>query len=266
MVGAIDSMTDTFVFEISHIVFDAIFILIVVGLQNIYFSAIFLAWIIIFIFVQYRLYKRNYPYEIKANERDSKVSGALSDTITNNFNIKTFASAEREYGFFDGIVTAWKNINRTRWMRAMVIRASTGFMMVGLEFGIFYYAIRLRNHDLLTIGMFVLLQMYIMRLFDQLWSIGNIFRHMYRAFSESAEMLEILDEPHEVQDHSHHKLNVESGRIEFVDIRFTYDSKTDIFDGLDLRIKPGEKIAIIGESGSGKTTLVKLLFRFFDIQ
>jgi len=48
------------------------------------------------------------------------------------------------------------------------------------------------------------------RLFDELRSIGNVFRHLYESFSEAAEMLEILDEPHEVVDHTSTKLKVQS--------------------------------------------------------
>jgi ATP-binding cassette subfamily B protein len=73
-VGAIDRISDIFVFDISNIVFNGIFIIIVIGMKNIYLSLILFTWIIIFIAIQYFLYKRNYPYEIESNIRDSKVS------------------------------------------------------------------------------------------------------------------------------------------------------------------------------------------------
>lgn len=89
---------------------------------------------------------------------------------------------------------------------------------------------------------------------------------MNRSIGESAEMLEILDAQHEIIDHSDALLDISSGKVEFVNVNFAYDDSNPIFNGLDIRIKPGEKIAIVGESGSGKTTFIKLLFRFFDIQ
>ncbi|MFA5747802.1 MAG: ABC transporter ATP-binding protein [Candidatus Absconditabacterales bacterium] len=266
LVGAYDRMTDIFVYDISNIVFNSIFVLIIVGLQNIYFSIIFFVWMIIFITVQYFLYKRNYPYEIQANLLDSEISGALSDTITNNFNIKTFASLPREYKFFDKIITLRKEKNKIRFVRAILIRTFTGLMMVALEFAIFYMAIKLRNHGLVTVGLFVLLQIYIFRLMDQLWNIGNVFRYVYQSFSESAEMIEILDEPHEVVDKTTSEINVSQGKIDFQNVDFAYTVGKKIFDGLSLQIHPKEKLAIVGSSGGGKTTIIKLLFRFFDIQ
>ncbi len=266
MIWAVDRITDIFVLELSAIIFNSIFITIVVGLENIYFSVIFVSWISIFTIIQYYLYKRNYPYEIRANEQDSKVSWVLADTITNNFNIKTFSTLKREFKFFDNVVTKRKDINHTRWMRAMVIWTITWLMMIAMEFFVFYYAIKLRSFGALSIWVFVLLQIYIFRLFDQLRGIWHIFRHMYRSFSESAEMIEILDTPHEIKDISNKELNVSAWKIEFEKVKFAYESDNTIFNWLDLRIKSWEKVAIVGESGSWKTTLVKLLFRFFDIQ
>lgn len=266
MIWAVDRITDIFVLDLSAIIFNSIFITIVVGLENIYFSVIFVSWISIFTIIQYYLYKRNYPYEIRANEQDSKVSWVLADTITNNFNIKTFSTLKREFKFFDSVVTKRKYINYIRWMRAMVIWTITWLMMISMEFVVFYYAIKLRSVDSLSIWVFVLLQIYIFRLFDQLWSIGHIFRNMYKSFSESAEMIEILDTPHEIKDISDKELNVSAWKIEFEKVNFSYELDNDIFEWLDFLVRQSEKIAIVGESGSGKTTLIKLLFRFFDIQ
>lgn len=59
-------------------------------------------------------------------------------------------------------------------------------------------------------------------------------------------MLEILDEPHEIIDHSDRILHVSAGKVEFDTVQFKYVDGKHIFDGLDLRIKPGEKVAIVG--------------------
>jgi ATP-binding cassette subfamily B protein len=90
--------------------------------------------------------------------------------------------------------------------------------------------------------------MYLIRIIDQMRGIGNIFRYLYESFSESAEMLEILDTPHEIVDKTNTELKVHGGRIDFQKIDFQYTPGKNIFDKLDLTIKPGEKVAIVGES------------------
>ncbi|MDD3262426.1 MAG: ABC transporter ATP-binding protein [Candidatus Absconditabacteria bacterium] len=266
-VGSYDMITDTITFELSPIILNLIFILVIIGLQDRRLSLIMFVWFVVYAVIQYFLYKRNYPYEIKANEQDSKISGVLSDTITNNFNIKVFSTLKREYKDFESQITFWSKLQKKRRYRAMLIRSITGLMMGFIEFIVFYMALKYWSYDTITIGFFVLLQMYLLRLMDQLWGIGNVFRHLYRGFSESAEMLEILDEQHEVQDSPNAKsLKVHQGAISFDKVGFAYEGESAVFSNLSFRVKPGEKVAFVGESGAGKTSIIKLLFRFFDIQ
>ncbi len=79
-------------------------------------------------------------------------------------------------------------------------------------------------------------------------------------------MLEILNTPHEVKDHTNKKIKVLNWKIDLENVTFSYIEWKNVFDWLNLNIKPWEKIAIVWASGSWKTTLIKLLFRFFDIQ
>lgn len=266
-VGSYDLLTDTIVFELSPILLNLIFILIIIGLQDRRLSWVMFVWFVIYSVVQYFLYKRNYPYEIKTNEQDSKISWVLSDTITNNFNIKIFSTQKREYNEFENQITFWSKLQKKRWYRAMLIRAITWIMMWLIEFVVFYMALRYWSHDIITIWFFVLLQMYLIRLLDQLWSVWNVFRRLYRWFSESAEMLEILDEKHEVSDYPDSKtLKINQWRIVFDKVKFAYEWESDVFSDLSFKIKSGEKVAFVWESWAGKTSIIKLLFRFFDIQ
>ncbi|HCY21761.1 TPA: hypothetical protein DIC40_08180 [Patescibacteria group bacterium] len=104
----------------------------------------------------------------------------MSDTITNNFNIKVFGSLRREYATFKGEITTWSKLQKARRYRGMVIWSTTGVLMVFIEFIVFYMALTSWSTDLITMGFFVLLQMYLLKLMDQLWVLGNIFRHLYR--------------------------------------------------------------------------------------
>ena len=54
--------------------------------------------------------------------------------------------------------------------------------------------------------------------------------------------------------------------IELRNIRFSYDGKTDVLQGVNLKIKDGERMALVGQSGAGKSTVIELISRFYDVQ
>ena len=108
--------------------------------------------------------------------------------------------------------------------------------------------------------------MYVVRISEQLSDVRFILKSLSRTLWESTEMLEILNTPHEIQDHTDKKLKVWNGKIDFENVTFSYIEWKNVFNDLNLSIKPWEKVAIVWASGSWKTTLIKLLFRFFDIQ
>lgn len=261
-----ENVVDNFVFNVLRMLIFLPFIIIVVGRKDIKIGWVFLLFIIIFAILQYFFFKRNTSYEIKTNEQDSKTTGELADTITNNFNILTFASVPREIKRFDLVIKERERLTKLKWMRSERMFFGSTVLIFMFEIWAIYLAIKSRGNGLISAGTIILIQVYIFKVFEQLFNIRNILKQMNRAIGESAEMLEILDTQHEIVDHSTKKLQVSAGKVEFVNVDFAYDDGDPIFNDLDLRIKPGEKVAIVGQSGSGKTTFIKLLFRFFDIQ
>jgi len=261
-----ENIVDNFIFNLLRMIIFLPFIIIVVARKDILIGWIFLVFVLLFAIVQYFFFRRNTAYEIKTNEQDSKTTGELADTITNNFNILTFASVPIEIKRFDIVIKERENLTRIKWMRAERMFFSSTLLIFVFEIWAIYLAIKSRGNGLISAGTIILIQIYIFKVFEQLFNVRNILKQLNRIIGESAEMLEILDDPHEVVDHSDKVLDVSAGKVEFQNIQFQYIDKKNVFDGLDLRIKSGEKIAIVGQSGSWKTTLIKLLFRFFDIQ
>jgi len=266
LAGSYENMVDNFIFNVMRICIFMPFIIIVVSRKDLTIGMVFLGFILIFGFLQYLFFKRNTPYEIKTNEQDSKTTGELADTITNNFNILTFASVPREIQRFGGVIREWERLTRLKWMRGEWMFFGSTFLIFLFEIGTIYLAIQSRWAGKISAWVIILIQVYIFKVFDQLFNIRYVLKQLNRAIGESSEMLEILDEPHEIIDHTDTPLQVSAGKVEFENIRFAYVDGKSVFDGLELKIKPGEKVAIVGQSGSGKTTLIKLLFRFFDIQ
>lgn len=139
-------------------------------------------------------------------------------------------------------------------------------LIVMFEIFAIYFAIQARGQGIISAGIIILIQVYIFKVFDQLFDVRQVLKKFNRVIGESAEMLEILDTPHEIIDHTDKELVVHTGKIEYNEVDFHYIPENPVFTKLNFSIKPGEKVAIVGTSGSGKTTIAKLLFRFFDIQ
>ena len=75
-----------------------------------------------------------------------------------------------------------------------------------------------------------------------------------------AKPLEVVDAPKAPA------LRVSRGEVRFEQVSFHYGKGAGVLDKLDLTIKPGERIGIVGRSGAGKSTLVNLLLRFYDVE
>jgi len=87
-----------------------------------------------------------------------------------------------------------------------------------------------------------------------------------KTFSNSAEMVDIIDEPIEILDPKNPGVSrIKDGEISFENVEFFYKQSKKIFSNFNLKINAGEKIGIVGTSGAGKTTITKLLLRFADV-
>ncbi len=95
--------------------------------------------------------------------------------------------------------------------------------------------------------------------------LGDIFSQIQRSIGASERVLEILNEPGESR-HNGNSLKLK-GAIDFKNVDFFYPSRPDyqVLRELDFSIKPGEKVALVGQSGSGKSTIINLLMRFYDV-
>ncbi len=266
LAGSYETVMDVFLFHILNIFIFIPMSIIIVMKENTKIWLIFLAFVLIYSTLQVIFFNVTKKYEIKSNEENSKTTWELSDSIINNFNVTTFASLPYEFKRFSETLTWWMKIKKKQWTISEWLYLTNGLVSCIFWVWSIYFAIKARWNWLIPASVILLVQMYVVKISNQLANIKHILKAMSRALWESTEMLEILKTPHEIQDHTNKKLKIKSWKIDFEDVNFSYIDWSNIFDWLNLSIKPGEKIAIVWASGSGKTTLTKLLFRFFDIQ
>jgi ATP-binding cassette subfamily B multidrug efflux pump len=96
-----------------------------------------------------------------------------------------------------------------------------------------------------------------------MWEMSSLFENIgtvHDGISTLSRPVAIVDRPHA------QPLQVKRGEIRFDNVSFSYGGERPIIDGLNLTIRPGEKIGLVGRSGAGKSTIVNLMLRFYDVE
>lgn len=223
-------------------------------------------WAVLFIVFQMYVAKLRRPVRAERAEADTRVTGALADSISNHSTTVLFSGERHERTLFGAVVDVWRKATMKSWLADNAIWSGVGMFMIIIEVGLLYGATVFWSKGLLTVGDFVLIQAYLLTTFDRLVSINRELRRFFDAFADSSEMAYILELPHDVKDSpSAQALIVREGAIAFAEVCFGFHPEKKVLKNFNLSVAGGERVALVGPSGAGKSTVTKLLLRFFDI-
>lgn len=214
-----------------------------------------------FIYIRYKL-----KYDVIASEWDTKTTGAFADSIGNHSSIQLFTGHSYEKNRVNDVIEKQKKATAFNWYLWEGLGSIQSFYSVAIEFIIFWFAIGDWKLGLMTLPIMVLLQSYLIRLMDSLWSFGGIVRAYYESFADAHEMAVILNTPYEIVDNPTQIVQNTKGEIIFHNVTYLYkNNNSKVLDNFSLIIPAGQKIAVVGSSGAGKTTFVRLLMRLFNL-
>lgn len=121
-------------------------------------------------------------------------------------------------------------------------------------------------HQAVSIGTLVAFFQYVEMFFRPMRDLAERYNILQSAMAASERIFKVMDSPPEViAPPAPIKLNGFSGRIEFDKVHFAYNDDQWILHDINFRIKPGEKVALVGATGAGKTSAVSLICRFYDV-
>jgi ATP-binding cassette subfamily B protein len=198
-----------------------------------------------------------------------KLTAHLSDTIVNAPTVKTFAREGLEIQKNARLNTILQNLRIRDWTRATRNANTRIAVLMAMQLCVIILIVYLtrQNPDTLATGIFAFT--YTLMLTNRLFEINTITRQVEEAFLQASPMTKMLRDQPEIMDAADAtKLQVHQGAITLDNVSFAYDENPDnyVFQTLNLNVKPGEKVGLVGPSGGGKSTLTRLLLRFDDIQ
>jgi len=267
-VFAFELLHDQFIFHVWMSGISLLSSFIVLWYQSWILGVVFLAWMVLYSVLVRFMVKWQIPKSLASAEADTKTLSRYADMITNNLTIKMFGSELRELKNYKKATDEHEKKRTTAWMQLSFWNNMLNGLVIGFfNIVIIWFAVRLWTQGVVSAGTIALVQVYILTSFNIVWSISRSIIKASSALTDADEMIKIFNKEIDVKDpEKPKKLNIKKGEIEFKDVSFAYDEPNKVFEKLNIIIKPGEKVALVGSSGSGKTTIVKLLLRFIDIQ
>ncbi len=262
---AFERLSDNLLWNLLPLAIKLITIFIVVAFINIWMALIILTWAIVFLAFNITFSNWKLKYDVRVAEIDSKTTAFLADTLTNQNTISLFNGLKKESEGYKKVTDEQALMTRFTWVLDSFIEGGQAFLGVAIEFVLFFYALKYWQQGLITVGVFVLLQVYVVDLIHQLWGFTRIFRDTYQSYADSKEMVEIMMLPHEIKDVPKATgLTVKKGEIELRDLQFSFNETRRVLEDVNLIIRAGERVALVGPSGAGKTTFIKLLLRLYS--
>ena len=231
------------------------------------FGIILCAWAIVFVFLSYIVAKKSENLARLNSEAAAKMSGTLSDSVTNIMSIKLFSNAASEISRLnrdiDHLVATdrklqWTNL-KFNFIQGFSVTVLIGSMLSALIYG--------STRGWVSPGDFALVLMLSISFLASVYDVGQQMLKFSKIVGICNQSLSFIRIPHEIIDHPNAApLLVKSGEIIFDDVSFQYPNNKPLFKNLNIIIRPGEKIGLVGYSGGGKSTFIKLILRLLDIQ
>ena len=204
---------------------------------------------------------------VVASDSRSKLMGRIVDGYTNITTLKLFAHTHQEEDYardaIDDQTRKAQRAGRVVTSMDVTITVFNGLLIAGTT-GL---ALWLWTQSLISVGAIALATGLVIRIVNMsgwiMWVVGGIFENV----GQVQDGMQTIALPRQVVDAPDAKpLVVNRGEVRFDQVSFSYGKGGGLISGLDLTVRPGEKIGLVGPSGAGKSTLVNLLLRLYDLE
>ncbi|MEA2553956.1 MAG: ATP-binding cassette, subfamily bacterial, partial [Fimbriimonadaceae bacterium] len=195
----------------------------------------------------------------------SRFGGALNGVLQGTRVVKAFHGEKREVGRFGKRIRDLAEINYVAESSWSTFFPIVTFVVSASGFIVWWVGGRAVLDGQMTLGQLTAFIGYLAMMAQPMMMLQRIVDWTTRSLTAAERVFEILDTPLDIEEKPDAvPMPALEGGIDFQNVHFGYDKTREVLRGIDLAVKPGEMIGLVGRSGSGKTTLISLLLRFYD--
>lgn len=226
-----------------------------------------LVWLALYVGLQWYFVPRLKSVSTEQADARSTMTGRIVDSYTNITTVKLFAHTQKEAEYAKSSMRIFLDTVYRQMRLVTGISVSVQIINYLLAFSIAAVSIALWTDSAITVGAIAIAVSLALRLNGMsqwiMWEISSLFENI----GTVTDGMNTLSKTTIIQDEPNAKaLVVNHGKIDFNQVCFHYCEQTGVIEDLNLNIKAGEKVGLVGRSGAGKSTLVNLLMRFYDVE
>ena len=246
------------------IITNTIIAIILFNISPYYGVLAFILYITIGFFIPYFTSKIGKKAGIDYRNKFGETNSYLLDSLRGLKEVLIFKNGEKRKENIHRYSTELNEKQKRIKLHEGIIRATTDFtIMIGIM-GFLLLGIYLYLNNSIQFERMIIAIIIVSASFGPVVALSNLSNNLLQTFASAERVFNLLDEEPEVVENKGDRI-LTNLDINYENVTFGYKGRNEILEDIDIQIKKGESIAIIGESGSGKSTFVKLLMRFFDV-
>ena len=211
------------------------------------------------------LAKRSYKYFQGQSTVRGEQTALVNEMIEGQKVVQAFGHEAESLAAFDEVNTRLQDVSLKAIFFSSMTNPATRFVNNIVYAGVGLVGAVYAVVGGITIGQLSIFLNYANQYTKPFNEISGVVTELQNALACAARVFELLDADDQVPEAEHARVLQPDGHVELKDVSFRYLPDRPLIEGLDLDVKPGQRIAIVGPTGCGKTTLINLLMRFYDV-